>query len=204
MPFEPVTLEGDLVRLEPLALRHRDGLTAAVEDGSLWRLHVTSVPHPQDIEAFIAAAGEHHRVGAGLAFAIIEKSSGRVVGSTRFLNAYLERGRVEIGSTFIGAGWQKTRVNTETKLILLSHAFDVLHVNRVEFLTDYLNRNSREAILRLGAKQEGVLRNHVVMPNGRIRDSVIFSIIKNEWPGVKEHLENKLSKPINGREDKYY
>jgi RimJ/RimL family protein N-acetyltransferase len=129
----------------------------------------------------------------GLVFAIIEKVSGNVVGSTRFMKANLLNKRVEVGFTFIAKSYQKTMVNTEAKRLMLTHAFEIMHLNRVEFLTDYLNNTSRNAIARLGAKEDGILRHHMVMPDGRIRDSVLFSITNNELAGVKQNLLYKLS-----------
>jgi N-acetyltransferase len=129
----------------------------------------------------------------GLAFAIIDKGTHKIAGSTRFMKANLPNKRAEIGFTFLGKSWQKTRINTEAKLLMLSHAFETMGLNRIELLTDYLNTRSRNAILRLGAKEEGILRNHMVMPDGRVRDSVIYSIINHEWAGVKQHLNFKLN-----------
>ena len=192
MEFEKVTLEGNHVRLEPLSTIHRDGLIAAISDGELWKLFVTLVPRIEGIDEFIENAATAYASGDGLAFATIDKKSGRVIGSTRFMKANLVNKRVEIGFTFIAKSFQKTKVNTEAKLLMLTHAFEVMQLNRVEFLTDYLNQTSRNAILRLGAKQEGILRNHMVMPDGRVRDSVLFSIIQNEWAGVKQNLRYKL------------
>ncbi len=191
--FEEVTLEGEYVRLEPLKDHHKEALCQAINDGELWKLFVTKVPHPNDIDDFIQQANALHQAGDGLTFATIDKTTGTVAGSTRFMKADLNNGRVEIGFTFLGESHQRTALNTEAKLLMLMHSFEVLGVNRVEFLTDYLNTKSRNAILRLGAKQEGILRSHIVMPDGRIRDSVIFSIINNEWPGVKQHLQYKLA-----------
>ncbi|WP_124950919.1 GNAT family N-acetyltransferase [Sulfuriferula thiophila] len=193
MKFEQVILEGNIVRLEPLSLVHRDELCSAIYDGELWNLFVTLVPHPKNIDLFFEQASSHYEAGDGLAFAIIEKSTNKVVGSTRYMKANLANKRVEIGFTFLGKSWQKTRINTEAKYLLLSHAFEKLNLNRVEFITDYLNSTSRAAILRLGAKEEGILRSHMVMPNGRIRDSVLYSIVKHEWSGIKQHLETKLA-----------
>ena len=193
MSFESVVLEGTHVRLEPLDERHKDGLCRAISDGDLWKIFVTIVPHPDDIDQFLSNATSAHERGEGLAFATIDKSrNGQVAGSTRFMNANLPNRRVEIGFTFLGKTWQRSPINTEAKLLMLTHAFETLELNRVELMTDYLNTASRQAILRLGAKEEGVLRNHVVMPNGRVRDTVVFSIEKNEWPGVKQNLESKL------------
>jgi RimJ/RimL family protein N-acetyltransferase len=192
--FAPVQiLDGTSVRLTPLSMDHAEGLCEAIRDGELWKLAVTLVPHPDAVRGFIETALEAHEKGEGLTFATVDKQTGRVVGSTRYLHANIRYKRIEIGNTFLGASWQRTRLNTEAKFLMLAHAFERLGMNRVEFLTDFLNLPSRNAILRLGAKEEGVLRNHMVMPNGRIRDSVLFSIIKNEWPGVKQHLEWKLT-----------
>lgn len=193
MIFEPVVLRGKHVRLEPLAQKHKDGLCRAILDGELWNLFVTLVPHVNDIDGFFQNAFSAHESGDGLAFATIDEATNQVAGSTRFMKANLPYKRVEIGFTFLGKSFQKTRINTEAKLLMLSHAFETLGLNRVELLTDYLNTGSRNAILRLGAKQEGVLRNHMVMPDGRVRDSVLFSVIANEWPGVKQNLEHKLA-----------
>ncbi|NNE66384.1 MAG: GNAT family N-acetyltransferase [Pyrinomonadaceae bacterium] len=189
MRFDPVILEGTDVRLEPLTRGHLPELCDAIRDGELWKLHVTSVPHPENIGKFFEQAEEVYTTGEGLPFATIEKVSGRVVGSTRFMHTDSFHNRTEIGYTFIGKSLQRTGINTEAKLLMLTHAFESLEMNRVEFLTDYFNSQSRKAIARLGAKQEGILRNHMIMRSGRIRDSVIFSIIRSEWPGVKEHLK---------------
>ncbi|MDF1780161.1 MAG: GNAT family protein [Alcanivoracaceae bacterium] len=193
MSFEEVTLEGENVRLEPLQDSHVEGLCQAISDGELWKLFVTLVPHINDIDTFMANARLAHQLGEGLVFATIDKRTGKVAGSTRFMKANLENKRVEIGFTFLGKSFQRTKINTEAKLLMLTHAFETLELNRVELLTDYLNTTSRNAILRLGAKQEGILRNHMVMPDGRVRDSVIFSILKNEWAGVKQSLQYKLA-----------
>jgi len=191
--FERVTLEGDHVRLEPLSEVHREPLIDAISDGELWNLFVTLVPRVEDIDAFIKNALDAHSNADGLTFATIDKASGRVVGSTRFMKANLPHKRVEIGFTFIAKSYQRTPINTEAKLLMLTHAFEALSLNRVEFLTDYLNNASRNAIARLGAKQEGILRSHMVMPNGRVRDSVLFSITQHEWSGVKQNLTYKLA-----------
>jgi N-acetyltransferase len=194
MQFTAKVLEGDLVRLEPLAAHHKAGLAAAIADGELWKLFVTLVPHPDQLDDFIGLAQQQFAAGEGIAYASIDKASGELVGSTRFMRALLPHKRVEIGFTFIAQRWQKTYFNTEAKLLMLTHAFEVMSLNRVELLTDYLNTKSRRAILGLGAKEEGVLRSHMVMPNGRIRDTVIHSITAHEWPGVKQHLQAKLAR----------
>lgn len=193
MKFEKMILEGKIVRLEPIADIHKEELCSAIYDGELWNLYVTLVPHPENIDAFLNQANSNYEAGDGLAFAIIEKSSNKVVGSTRYMKANIANKRLEIGFTFLGKTWQKTKINTEAKYLLLNYAFETLEFNRVELITDYLNTNSRNAILRLGAKEEGILRSHMIMPNGRIRDSVLYSIVKHEWLGIKEHLEAKLA-----------
>lgn len=192
--FEEVTLEGRSVRLEPLTSDHRQGLCQAIRDGELWKLFVTLVPHPDDIAAFFDHADELYASGDGLVFATIDQATNRIVGSTRFMKAVVSHRRVEIGFTFLASSYQRTSINTEAKLLMLTHAFEALKLNRVEFLTDYLNTTSRNAILRLGAKQEGLLRSDMVMPDGRVRDSVLFSITNNEWRGAKQNLTHKLAR----------
>ena len=192
MKLEETVLEGRLVRLEPLADKHREGLIAAISDGEPWNLHVTLVPFPDEIPQFLRNAREAYDSGTELAFATIEIASGRVAGSTRFMKIDLPHRRAEIGFTFLGESWQRTGLNTEAKLLMLTHGFEFLNLNRIELLTDFLNDKSRRAIERLGAREEGVVRSHMVMRDGRVRDSVLYSIIKSEWPGVKQHLSSKL------------
>ena len=192
MKIEQITLEGNFVRLEPLSNGHKDGLCKAISDGELWKLQVTLVPHMNEIDNFLSNAIEINETGKGLTFATIEKGTNLIAGSTSFRNINFPNKRLEIGYTFLGKTWQRTKINTEAKLLMLCHAFENLQINRVEFLTDFLNNSSRKAILRLGAKEEGVLRNHMVMPNGRVRDSVLFSIVADEWTTVKSHLRRKL------------
>jgi RimJ/RimL family protein N-acetyltransferase len=191
---DAVVLRGHGVRLEPLdEARHRDGLAAAIADGALWSIPVTFVPRVEELPAFFADADQSLREGRGLAFATIDAEADRVVGSTRFRPIELTQRRVEIGFTFLAATYQRTHVNTAAKLLMLRHAFDTWQVNRVEFLTDVLNAPSRAAIARLGAHEEGVLRSHMVMSDGRVRDSAISSIIRSEWPGVSAQLEARLA-----------
>ncbi|MCJ8314757.1 MAG: GNAT family N-acetyltransferase [Saccharospirillaceae bacterium] len=190
--FDNVTLQAKHVRLEPLSFEHKVGICAAIKDGDLNDLFVTTVPNPENIDSFIQNALDMFDKGEGLAFATIDQSSNKVVGSTRFMCASTVHNKTEIGYTFIAKSFQKSAINTQAKLLMLTHVFEILELNRVEFLTDFLNNTSRNAILRLGAKQEGILRNDRVMSNGRIRDSVMFSIIKNEWSGIKQNLEFKL------------
>lgn len=192
MEIEKVTLEGANVRLEPLAARHLPELAAAIEDGELWLLPVTIVPHPRDLDGFLADAEQAFGAGRELTFVSIDKHSGKVVGSTRFRNIERAHLRAEIGFTFIAASFQRSHVNTEAKYLMLRHAFEVWRLNRVELLTDLLNEKSRRAIARIGARQEGVLRSHMVMRDGRIRDSVMFSMVAAEWPEARAGLQSKL------------
>jgi len=194
--FEKVTLEGKSVRLEPLAKKHLMGLSDAIKDGELWTLFFTLVPHPDHLNQFLNHALQKHNDNDGLTFVTIDKSSDKIIGSTRYLNSDLAHQRSEIGFTFLAKSAQKTRFNTEAKLLMLSHAFETLNLNRVAFLTDYLNKNSQRAIMRLGAKEEGLLRNHMVMPDGRIRDTMVYSIIKHEWPSIKQNLSFKLTEGV--------
>ena len=194
MDISPVTLEGPHVRLEPLSLAHEESLIAAAADGELWNSTVTVVPSRDTMAAYIASALKAQAQGRELPFVIIRKSSGQVVGTTRFYDIERNEKRVAIGYTWLAASAQRTEVNTEAKLLLLTYAFEGARFIRVELITDVLNQQSRAAILRLGAKQEGVLRNHMAMPDGRYRDSVCFSIIESEWPEAKARLEAKLGK----------
>lgn len=193
MNIEPVTLEGKHVRLEPLALAHDAGLCEVGLDPEIWRWMPQLIATPEDMRAFIEAAMKAQAEGAALPFATVEKASGKPVGSTRFFNFDRAHRRGEIGWTWIAPPRQRTVVNTEAKYLMLRHAFENWGCIRVEFKTDSLNERSRAALLRLGAKEEGTFRNHMIMPSGRIRHSVYYSIIDPEWPEVKAHLERKLS-----------
>ena len=199
MNIEPVTLEGTHVRLEPLSLAHHEALTAAGLDESIWRWNPTPVRTGEEMRAYIELALEEQARGTALPFATIERSSGEVVGSTRFANIDVAHRRLEIGWTWINPRWQRTFVNTEAKYLMLSHAFETLGCQRVELKTDSLNEQSRNAILRLGAKEEGTFRNHMITSTGRIRHSIYFSIIDSEWPATKARLEEKLSRPYTPR-----
>ena len=181
------------MRLEPLSTAHEEALIDAAGDGELWNSTVTIVPSRATISAYIEAALEAQIQGRELPFIIIQKASSRVVGSTRFYLIDRENRSVEIGYTWLAASAQRTAVNTEAKLLLLTYAFEQWRCIRVSLITDALNQQSQAAILRLGAKQEGVLRNHMIMPDGRYRDSVCFSIIESEWPEVKARLEARLA-----------
>ena len=194
MNIHPIILEGKGVRLEPLTQAHHAQLCEVGLDDELWRLTTTIIRTPEDMKKYIDAAAKDFSDGKALPFAIIEKASGKAVGSTRFGNIDPTHRRVEIGWTWIARQWQRTFINTETKYLLLSHAFDTLGCMRVEFKTDSTNSRSRNALMRIGAKEEGVFRNHMIMPGGRIRHSVYFSIIDSEWNEVKRELEKKLAK----------
>lgn len=193
MQFEALVLEGEHVRLEPLSAAHKQGLIDAINDGELWKLFVTLVPEVSAIDAFIDSAITAFENGEGLSFATIDKASGKVVGSSRFMKTDFANKRVEIGYTFIAQSFQRSAINSEAKLLMLGHLFESMSFNRVEIITDYLNNHSRNAILRLGAKEEGILRSHMVMPDGRIRDSVLYTIIKHEWPGIKMNIASKIA-----------
>lgn len=191
---EPLLLEGRHVRLEPLTMSHQAGLTQAADDGQLWKSAVTIVPSKDTIAAYIEKALAAQREGRELPFAIVHKPTSAIIGSTRYMNIQTPHRRREIGSTWIAGSFQRTAVNTEAKYLLLKQAFEGFGCIRVEFLTDVLNEQSRAAIGRIGAKQEGILRSHIVMPNGRRRDSVCFSIIEVEWPQVREWLLQRLQR----------
>ena len=194
MNIHPIILEGKHVRLEPLTQAHHAQLCEVGFDDELWRLTTTIIRTPEDMKKYIDAALKDFSDGKALPFAIIEKASGKAVGSTRFGNIDPTHRRVEIGWTWVARQWQRTFINTEAKYLLLSHAFDTLGCMRVEFKTDSTNSRSRNALTRIGAIEEGVFRNHMIMPGGRIRHSVYFSIIDSEWNEVKRELEKKLAK----------
>jgi N-acetyltransferase len=192
MKPEPVTLEGRSVRLEPLGASHHAALCEVGLDPELWRLIPYRVSTPDEMRDYIGSALEAQAAGTAIPFATVERASGRVVGSTRFMNIDAANRRVEIGATWIAKPWQRTTINTEAKYLMLRHAFETLGCIRVELKTDALNQRSRQAILRIGAREEGTLRQHMVTWSGRLRDSVYFSILDSEWAGVKAELEAKL------------
>lgn len=192
--LNPTTLEGNLVRLIPMEISHKSDVLAAASDGNLWELWYTSVPSPDTVGDYIANALMEQQEKRSLPFVILDKTSGKVVGTTRFMRADAPHRRVEIGSTWYAKSVQRTGVNTECKYLLLKHAFETLKTVAVEFRTHFHNHPSRNAILRLGAKQEGVIRNHRIDHNGNLRDTVIFSILDSEWPTVKTSLGFKMSR----------
>lgn len=182
------------MRLDPLTLAHEKDLARAAADGELWNTDVTIIPKPDGMSDYIQAALKGLALGFELPFAIVRKgqSEDQIVGTTRFYEIFPNDRKAAIGYTWLSKSAQRTPVNTEAKLLLLTHAFETWDCVRVELITDVLNDQSRAAILRLGAKQEGILRKHLILPSGRVRDSVVFSIIDTEWPEVKASLVNRL------------
>ncbi len=193
----PVTLEGSVVRLEAVRREHAqlfwDVAQNDLEDIFRWIPY--SMNTREDFEKLVDKAFAEQERGESVVFATVERSSGKTVGSTRFMNIDRVNKRVEIGSTWIAPAWQRTAVNTEAKYLMLRHAFEVWGCIRVELKTDGLNQKSRNAILRIGAKEEGTLRRHLVTSTGRVRDTVYFSILDSEWPEAKARLESKLFSP---------
>ena len=192
--IEPVTLSGSHAVLEPLSLDHLAGMIEAVKDGELWNLWFTSIPSPETAEAYIKTALDMRENAGAMPFIIREKETGKIIGCTRYFNVDESNQRLEIGYTWYSESYQRTAVNTECKYLLLTHAFEKLGAIAVEFRTHWHNHASRAAIARLGAKQDGVLRNHQKSADGVYRDTVVFSIINLEWPVVKKSLEFKLNK----------
>jgi len=192
--IEPVTLLGSRVFLEPLSLEHLDGMIAAVKDGELWNLWYTSIPSPEKAEGYIKTALDMRENAGALPFIIRDRESNTIIGCTRYFNVDEVNQRLEIGHTWYSESYQRTAANTESKYLLLSHAFEELNAIAVEFRTHWHNHKSRAAIARLGAKQDGVLRNHTRSADGIYRDTVVFSIIDLEWPAVKQSLQFKLKR----------
>lgn len=195
MDVEPVTLEGRYIRLELLGLQHHAELCEVGLAEELWRWIPHRVRTPDEMRGFIQTALRWQAEGTGLPFATIAKATGKAIGSTRYMAIEKEHRRLEIGATWIAPAWQRTAVNTEAKYLMLRHAFEALGCIRVEFKTDSLNEKSRNALLRIGAQEEGIFRNHMITSSGRIRHSVYFSIVDSEWPAVKTSLEQKLAQP---------
>ncbi|MBO0342360.1 GNAT family N-acetyltransferase [Flagellimonas profundi] len=192
--LRPIQLEGELVKLVPLQKSQKVDLVFAASDGKLWELWYTSVPSPKTIDSYLDIALSQQASGHALPFAIINKKTNTIVGSTRFLNVDATNKRVEIGATWYAKKVQRTGINTECKYLLLKYAFENLDCIAVEFCTHFHNHPSRNAILRLGAKQDGILRNHRVDDSGNLRDTVVYSILNSEWKTVKTALEFKLGK----------
>ena len=192
----PLTLEGTVVRLEPIRREHAEIFWEVAKSDleDIFRWIPYAMKTPEDFQKMINKVLEEQERGESVAFATVDKNSGRKVGSTRFMNIDPSNRRVEIGSTWIAPAWQRTVVNTEAKYLMLRHAFETWKCIRVELKTDALNQKSRTAILRIGAKEEGTLRQHVITWTGRVRDSVYFSILDSEWPEVKARLEARLKR----------
>ena len=193
--LQPVTLSGAHATLEPLDPAHEAALARAAADGELWKLWYTSVPRPEGVAQEIARRLGLQQAGSMLAFSVRENATGEVVGMTTYMNVDATNRRVEIGSTWYAARVHRTALNTECKLMLLRHAFEELGCVAVEFRTHYMNRQSRQAIERLGAKLDGVLRSHMRLPNGTLRDTAVYSVIAAEWPAVRANLEWQLARP---------
>lgn len=193
MPWpDPVTLRGQHARLEPLSREHRAGLVEAVKDGDLHTIWYTAIPAPDNAGREIDRRLALQAAGAMLPFTVFD-AAGRIVGMTTYMNIDAANRRLEIGSTFYGRSAQRGPLNTQCKLLLLAHAFEALNCIAVEFRTHFFNHQSRKAIERLGAKQDGILRSHQVAPNGTLRDTVVYSITAAEWPTVKAHLNYQLN-----------
>jgi RimJ/RimL family protein N-acetyltransferase len=192
---QPVTLTGSRATLEPLSTGQAAGLREAAADGDLHRLWYTSVPSPDRVEAEIARRLGLQDAGSMMPFCITDTRSGQPIGMTTYMNIDQANRRLEIGSTWYRASVQRSGVNTECKHLLLTHAFETLEAVAVEFRTHFMNRQSRAAIERLGAKQDGILRSHMILPDGSLRDTVVYSIIRGEWPAVKANLQWMLDKP---------
>jgi RimJ/RimL family protein N-acetyltransferase len=191
--IEPVTLATDRLTLRPLSLADVPALGGAAGDGELWEKKTTTVPRREGFEAYVQKALELQASGLALPFATVVNDGNRVVGSTRYMNVDAANHRVEIGTTWIAKSWQRTFVNTHAKFLMLRHAFEGLDCLAVEIRTHARNDQSRAAIERLGAKLDGILRQHMIMPDGHVRDTAVYSIVREEWPTVKASLERKMA-----------
>lgn len=189
-----ITLEGQKVKLIPLEASHKEALLKAASDGKLWELWFTSVPSKERIDSYLKQAFDEQQKGSSLPFVILDKSTGELIGTTRYCNAVSEHKRLEIGYTWYAKKYQRTGVNTECKYLLLKYAFEELDCIAVEFRTNWHNSRSRAAISRLGAKQDGILRNHQLHSDGSYRDTVVFSITNQEWKGVAKSLNYEMKK----------
>lgn len=193
LAIAPVTLSTDRLVLKPLALDQVPALGAAASDGALWEKITTTVPRPEGFEEYVRTALAKQEAGNQLPFATVLREGDRIVGSTRFMNIDAANRRLEIGTTWIARSWQRSFVNTHAKYLMLRHAFESLGCIAVEFRTHLRNDQSRAAIERLGARQDGILRAHMIMPDGHIRDTVVYSIVQSEWPEVKARLEARMA-----------
>lgn len=199
--LEPVVLEGNVVRLEPMTAEHHDRLTEIGLDPELWRFTVTAPRTAADMREYMEGGLKTARDGTGMPFVTIEKASGHIVGSTRFASYDPFNHRVEIGWTWIAKPWQRTAVNTEAKYLMMSHAFEQLGCVRVELKTDVRNEQSRNAMLRIGAREEGVFRKHMLLSSGGYRDSIYFSVLDDEWPAVKARLETFMKRRVTSERE---
>jgi RimJ/RimL family protein N-acetyltransferase len=196
--IQPIVLEGQFVRLEPLRLEHLDGLAEVAFDPALWEFTLARPVDRAGLEAWLQTALDNAAAGTEMPFATVDRASGRPIGSTRYLNIVPEHRRFEIGWTWLATTAQRTGANREAKLLQLTHGFEGLAANRIEFKTDSLNERSRTALLGIGAQFEGIFRNHMVMPDGRLRHSAYYSVIREDWPKVKARLNELLR---HGRSD---
>lgn len=196
MEIKPIILEGEFVRLEPLKFKHTDELLEVGMTDSIWFWTTNFIKTAEDMQNYVATALDEAERKVSLPFVTIDKKENKIVGSTRFGNIDVKNRKAEIGWTLINPLWQRTQINTEAKLLMLSHAFETWDFIRVELKTDVLNEKSRNAILRIGGKQEGILRRHLITDTGRFRDTVYFSIIDDEWQDVKANLRAKLNKNL--------
>ncbi|HSD72754.1 MAG TPA: GNAT family protein [Thermoanaerobaculia bacterium] len=194
MTLEPIVLEGQHVRLEPLSIEHLTDLAKVAFDPEIWQWTSERAMSPGELRAYVERALAAARTGTVLPFATVSRAAKRAIGSTRFANFDAPNRRVEIGWTWLGRDWQRTAINTEAKYLMLTHAFEKLGCVRVELRTDVLNERSRAAIRRIGASEEGVLRKHAITSTGRVRDDVYYSIVDEEWPGVKAKLEARIAR----------
>jgi len=193
--LQPIELRGSRASLVPLDHGHAHDLAGALQDGELWKLWYTTIPAPDQLGGFIDQRLAGQSRGALLPFAVLDNATGKAVGMTNYLNIEPDHRRVEIGGTWYRKSIQRSPINTECKLLLLGHAFDALHCIAVEFRTHFFNHQSRRGIERLGAKLDGILRNHQIAPNGTLRDTCVYSIIASEWPTVKAHLAWQIERP---------
>jgi RimJ/RimL family protein N-acetyltransferase len=198
LPLEPVTLEGRLVRLEPLSHEHLDGLAEVAFDAALWRWTLARPVDRAGLEAWLAAAVANRDAGTELPFATVDRATGRPIGSSRYLSIVPEHRRLEIGWTWVARSFQRSGANREAKLLMLGHAFERLGCQRVEFKTNARNEQSRAALLGIGATFEGIFRKHMLGPGGEVRDSAYFSVTDDEWPAVKARLAASVDALVNG------
>lgn len=194
--LSPVTLSDEFVELIPLEATHGQDLATAVSDGELWKLWYTLVPKPENMAVEVDRRLKLQAAESMLPFTIVDKQSGEVIGMTTFMNADKANRRIEIGSTWYAKSTQRTGINRKCKLLMLTHAFENWNCIAVEFRTHFFNKQSRLAIEGLGAKLDGILRNYVIMPDGNLRDTCVYSILNSEWPTVKQHLQFQLTRSL--------